>query len=85
MITTLKISCKKATGLIDKRQLVSLTVSETIQLRIHTTICSICRRYEKQSAWIEQAVKHLQEQKPKDLKLSETARNTILEKIIEKK
>ena len=85
MITTLKISCKKATGLIDKKQIVSLTVSETIQLRIHTTICSICRRYEKQSAWIEQAVKHLQDQKPENLTLSETARNTILKKIIEKK
>lgn len=81
----LNISCKKATGLIDKQQIVPLTVSETIQLRLHTTICSICRRYEKQSAWIEQAVKYLQEQKPEELKLSETAKKIIFEKIFEKK
>jgi hypothetical protein len=43
------ISCQRATELIDKRQAVGLSPLEHVKLRMHTAMCDMCRRYEKQS------------------------------------
>ncbi len=42
-------SCKKATELIEKKQLFKLTLGETIKLFTHQLICSECKKYEQKS------------------------------------
>lgn len=49
VIHFLVLSCRKATELIDKRSVVPLGVRESIQLKVHKTICDACRVYESQS------------------------------------
>lgn len=48
----LKISCFKATELIDKRSVLKLSTRENIQLVLHKCICKACREYEKQSTFL---------------------------------
>ena len=43
------LSCKRATGLIEKRLHFSLSPIEKVQLFFHTGMCDACKSYEKQS------------------------------------
>ena len=52
-------NCKKATLLIEKKELGRLTLREFIELRIHLFGCSFCRLYKKQSLMINDMVKEL--------------------------
>ncbi|RYY59311.1 MAG: hypothetical protein EOO05_13635 [Chitinophagaceae bacterium] len=52
-------NCRKATLLIEKRQLSTLSIREKLELKIHLTGCSICRLYERQSVLINRQVKNL--------------------------
>lgn len=55
-MNVLMISCKKATELTEKRIHFGLTLSESLQWWMHTAMCSACRRYSKQSAFVEKAM-----------------------------
>lgn len=58
----LVLSCKKVTELIEKKSVVKLSLKETLQLSLHTSMCSACSRYEKQSKIIDSLLKkHLQD------------------------
>lgn len=48
----LNISCKKATYLVSKKEAQKLSWLEKVRLRGHMTICSLCRRFEAQTALI---------------------------------
>lgn len=48
------LSCKKATALIEKSSLVSLSFKEKVQLRLHKSMCDACTAYEKQSKKIDE-------------------------------
>lgn len=52
-------NCKQATFLIEKRQIISLTIRERIELRIHLAGCSVCTLFQKQSIVINRMVKDL--------------------------
>ncbi len=52
-------NCKKATYLIDKKEMGAISLREHIELRIHLFGCSFCRIYGKQSRAINQMVKEL--------------------------
>lgn len=52
-------NCRKATYLIEKRQIGQITLREKIELKIHLAGCSICRLFEKQSTVINRMVQHL--------------------------
>ncbi len=52
----LMLSCKKATGLIDKKSVVGLSLLEKIQLRVHTSMCDACTAYQKQSKLIDRII-----------------------------
>jgi hypothetical protein len=52
-------NCKKATWLIDKKNLEGISFSQHIELRIHLAGCSLCRLYHKQSQLIDQMVDKL--------------------------
>ena len=52
-------NCKKATFLIDKKEMGSISLREHIELRIHLIGCSFCRLYGKQSKAINKMVREL--------------------------
>lgn len=52
-------NCRKATFLIEKKQIGTLTSQEKIELKIHLAGCSVCRIFEKQSININRVVKNL--------------------------
>ncbi|HZY38556.1 MAG TPA: hypothetical protein VFE53_17980 [Mucilaginibacter sp.] len=52
-------NCKKATYLIDKKEMGAISLREHIELRIHLIGCSFCRIYGKQSRAINQMVREL--------------------------
>lgn len=53
MIDTLMVSCRKASVLIERRELRSLGAAERLGLWYHLRICGACKAYEKQSAFID--------------------------------
>lgn len=53
VIDTLKVSCRKASVLIERRQLGKINLLERVGLHFHLRICNGCRAYEKQSALID--------------------------------
>ena len=59
------LSCKKASELIDKKAVVKLSLRENMMLDIHTSICDICKQYEKQSRIIDEILnRHLDKNNP---------------------
>ena len=54
----LNISCKKATYLVSKKEEQKLSWFDKIRLRGHMTICSLCRKFEAQTALIARLAKH---------------------------
>jgi hypothetical protein len=77
-------NCKKATFLIDKKEMGSITLLEHIELRIHLVGCSFCRIYGKQSQAINLMVRELFRSAMRPgTKLDETFKNELQEKIEE--
>ncbi len=54
---TYLVSCETATFLIEKKLDHALTSKEKVQLFAHEIICSICRKYEKQSNVLDQLLR----------------------------
>lgn len=54
LIDQLRPSCDKATALMERRELMPLSLSERTGLWWHRRICSACRAYEVQSQAIDQ-------------------------------
>jgi hypothetical protein len=54
LISYLRLSCDKATALMERRDLVPLSIGERTGLWWHRRICSACRAYEAQSQAIDQ-------------------------------
>lgn len=46
------LTCKLATEYIEKNQEGQLGFVKQIQLKIHLTMCSVCKAYKKQSAFL---------------------------------
>lgn len=53
----LKLSCKKATEMVEQNKIVSLTLLDKVKLKLHLSVCNACRNYQKQSALINQVLK----------------------------
>lgn len=78
-------NCRKATFLIEKKQLIALTMKEHIALRIHLTGCSMCRLFQKQSLFISSMIRqgmHINKAKP--AKLDDAFKTALQKKIDEK-
>lgn len=58
------LSCFKATELIEKKLHISLSFKEHLQLKMHKTMCNACRRYDKQSKIMDEALKKYTFDKP---------------------
>lgn len=53
----IQYNCKKATFLIEKRMIDTISFREKIELRIHLAGCSVCRLFAQQSQIINNMVK----------------------------
>lgn len=53
----MKLSCQKASALVDKKLATNLSFKEWINLKFHLSMCDICALYQKQSKLIETAIK----------------------------
>ncbi len=82
------LSCKAATALMEKKYTSGLTFREKLQLWMHTALCDACRRYEKQSLYIEQLLnKYLGKNKESDAmppRQSDDLEAKILQKLKER-
>ena len=47
-----KINCKEASYLISKKQEGSISITDTLKLKIHLGICSTCKLFQMQTALI---------------------------------
>jgi len=84
-IKEIAYNCKKATLLIEKRQIESITLREKLELKIHLAGCSVCRIFEKQSVMINQMVKDLfKESHQGNIKLADDYKKELQQKIEEK-
>ena len=52
-------NCKKATFLIDKKNLEGISFLQHMELQVHLVGCSICRLYQKQSQAIDKMVDNI--------------------------
>ncbi|MES2448095.1 MAG: hypothetical protein V4546_12995 [Bacteroidota bacterium] len=50
-------NCRKATFLIEKKNLTTISVREQVELKIHLAACSVCKLYQQQSGFINKMVK----------------------------
>ncbi|WP_246104297.1 hypothetical protein [Mucilaginibacter corticis] len=53
-------NCKKATFLIEKKQIGGITMREEMALQLHLACCSLCRVYEQQSIMINDLIHKFQ-------------------------
>jgi hypothetical protein len=80
----LMLSCKKATELIEKKEVVGLSFIEKAQLKLHLSMCKVCASYGKHS----KVVDHVLKTKAKSglgtsstPKMSDSAKAEILRKL----
>ncbi len=52
-------NCNEATLLMAKKEEGRLTVLEKIKLSMHTSMCALCRKFEKQTAMIAEECSHI--------------------------
>ncbi|EHQ24454.1 zf-HC2 domain-containing protein [Mucilaginibacter paludis] len=52
-------NCRKATWLIEKKQIGGITIREKLELKVHLAGCSECRMFEQQSIVINKLVRDL--------------------------
>jgi hypothetical protein len=74
------LSCLKATEMIEKKLHFSLSLKEKYQLKMHRMMCDACRRYDKQTNFIENSLKN-QNHIPKNEVDVEKLKQLIHEKI----
>jgi hypothetical protein len=74
-------NCRKATYLIEKKQLSEISVREKIELKIHLAGCSVCKTFEKQSLLINHMIKNLFTINEADAKLDEPFKTELRERI----
>ena len=72
-MSLLNISCKKATYLISKKEQGRINMFDRITLQMHLGICSLCKRFEKQTGFIIKNTKHTHTEE----KLSEEVKERI--------
>jgi len=84
-IKKIAYNCKKATFLIEKKQVGSITIREKLELKIHLAGCSVCRIFEQQSIVINKLVHDLfHEPKVNEFKLDDDFKRELQVRIEEK-
>jgi len=79
------ISCKKATELIEKEEVVKLPVMEKLQLRFHLYLCKACSTYKSQSKLINTFLQEYFTGSSGKVIINDDLRKRILERLIKNK
>jgi len=80
-LTKIAYNCRKATFLIEKKQIDTITFREQVELKIHLAGCSVCKLYQKQSHIINNMVKDLFLSSSQEIKLDEDFKKKLQEQI----
>jgi predicted anti-sigma-YlaC factor YlaD len=64
IMNAMMLSCVKATELMEMKEHVPLGLLKTMQLHIHTAMCSGCRNYMKQTKLIDELLRRTFETAP---------------------
>lgn len=81
MLNRIRNNCKKATFLIDEKNLEGINVIQQIKLNIHITGCSLCRLYDKQSRMMNDLIRQLNQSDLKEIGLNEAFKKSLEENI----
>jgi hypothetical protein len=73
----MKLSCQKATELVEKQSLVGLSVIDRLKLSMHLKMCDACKSYKDHSHKIDALLK---DQTAPSFKLSESVKEDIIRK-----
>lgn len=79
MMKYLMVNCKEATLLMAKKEEGKLSLMEKMKLSMHTSMCSFCRKFEKQTTQIAKESKHVHAEE----KMSVAAKDRIIRMIDE--
>jgi predicted anti-sigma-YlaC factor YlaD len=63
-MNAMMLSCVKATELMEMKEHVPLGLVKTMQLHMHTAMCSGCRNYMKQTKFIDELLRRTFETAP---------------------
>jgi hypothetical protein len=74
-------SCKKATEMVEKKNVVGLSFSENFKLKLHLSICKACKSYQKQSVFIDAFIENKTKQEDN---ITEIENNELKTSIISK-
>ena len=79
LIQKMMISCKVAADLIHKKHNIGLSRREKVSLRVHNSMCSVCKTFEKQIDQIDSAIqeKIKQTQTPDTTELKRTIKTKL--------
>ena len=59
MMKYLMINCREATLLMAKKEEGKLSFMESLKLSMHTSMCSLCKKFEKQTTKIAKESRHV--------------------------
>jgi hypothetical protein len=74
-------NCKRATYLIEKRQLENITLMETCGVELHLKGCSMCKTYMKQSVLINDWIRKVFVINDSDLRLEDKFKKELQDRI----
>ena len=78
LMSTMMLSCKKATELVEKKAVVELAFAENIQLKMHLMVCSACKKYKNQSKIIDLVLEQINKKNEGKLGLSQDVETKII-------
>ncbi len=79
------LSCHKATELIEKKTVFSLSPVEKVQLYMHTRVCDACRNYQQQSELLDKVIqKELESLEEEKMSLDQDSDNQRINRLKEK-
>lgn len=82
LMNALILSCKKATELVEKKQVTGLSFFEGFRLSTHLLLCRACRSYEKQSLLLDKIFERMFGSPKEEMQqFDQTAKEKILERI----
>jgi hypothetical protein len=79
------LSCHSATALMEKKLRARLTLRERLGLFFHKLLCAACRRYEKQSQFLERLFKYGETKAPDEGQDTHDLEGKILRSLDEEK
>lgn len=71
--------CRKATELVEKRQVEPLRTTEALRLRAHLSMCRSCARYALESEALDQALTDLAHHPPGTATLTEAQKKQLID------